>query len=221
MRLNKLIAKHQNCTRKEADNLIKNGLVTVNGRVAFKMGITVKKEDEIIFNKKVIKYHQKHYILLNKPKKYSCFNINSHTKKLLPKIYLNELDNYEQLDFNETGLTIFSNDNSLLDKIKRSQRIKKIYHIKFTKNISEEILKEIQNHKQVGINKISFTKEKNEIGMELTKGNIKSLKNIFNKMSLKIICIDTVSIGVLSKKNLPRKKARLLTDEEINILNRS
>ena len=221
MRLNKLIAKHQNCTRKEADNLIKNGLVTVNGRVAFKMGITVKKEDEIIFNKKVIKYQQKYYILLNKPKKYSCFNINSHTKKLLPKIYLNELDNYEQLDFNETGLTIFSNDNSLLDKIKRSQRIKKIYHIKLTEKISKEILKEIQNHKQVRINKISFVKEKNEIGIELTKGNIKSLKNIFNKMSLKIICIDIVSIGVLSKKNLPRKKARLLTDEEINILNRS
>ena len=221
MRLNKLIAKHQNCTRKEADNLIKNGLVTVNGRVAFKMGITVKKEDEIIFNKRVIKYHQKHYILLNKPKKYSCFNINSHTKKLLPKIYLNELDNYEQLDFNETGLTIFSNDNSLLDKIKKSQRIKKIYHIKLTEMISKEILKEIQNHKQVRINKISFVKEKNEIGIELTKGNIKNLKNIFNKMSLKIIYIDTVSIGVLSKKNLPRHKTRLLTDEEINILNRS
>ena len=207
MRLNKLIAKHQNCTRKEADNLIKNGLVTVNGRVAFKMGITVKKEDEIIFNKKVIKYHQKHYILLNKPKKYSCFNINSHTKKLLPKIYLNELDNYEQLDFNETGLTIFSNDNSLLDKIKRSQRIKKIYHIKLTEKISKEILKEIQNHKQVRINKISFVKEKNEIGIELTKGNIKSLKNIFNKMSLKIICIDIVSIGVLSKKKSSKKKS--------------
>ena len=221
MRLNKLIAKHQNCTRKEADNLIKNGLVTVNGRVACKMGITVKKEDEIIFNKKVIKYHQKHYILLNKPKKYSCFNIKLHTKKLLPKIYLNELDNYEQLDFNETGLTIFSNDNSLLDKIKRSQRIKKIYHIKLTEKISKEILKEIQNHKQVRINKISFVKERNEIGIELTKGNVKSLKNVFNKMSLKIMYIDTVSIGVLSKKNLPRKKTRSLTDKEINILNRS
>ena len=221
MRLNKLIAKHQNCTRKEADNLIKNGLVTVNGRVTSKMGIIVKKEDEIIFNKKTIKHQHKHYILLNKPKKYSCFDINSHTKKLLPKIYLNELDNYEQLDFNETGLTIFSNDDSLLDKIKRSQRIKKIYHIKLTEKISKEILKEIQNHKQVRINQISFVKEKNEIGIELTKGNIKSLKNIFNKMLLKIICIDTVSIGVLSKKNLPRKKTRLLTDEEINILNRS
>ncbi len=221
MRLNKLIAKHQNCTRKEADNLIKNGLVTVNGKVVPKMGVIVKKEDEIIFNKKTIKYHQKHYILLNKPKKYSCFNINLHTKKLLPKIYFNELDNYEQLDFNETGLTIFSNDNSLLDKIKRSQRIKKIYHITLTEKISKEVLKEIQNHKQVRINKISFVKEKNEIGIELTKGNIKSLKNIFNKMSLKIMNIDTVSIGVLSKKNLPRKKTRSLTDKEINILNRS
>ena len=221
MRLNKLIAKHQNCTRKEADNLIKNGLVTVNGKVVPKMGVIVKKEDEIIFNKKTIKYHQKRYILLNKPKKYSCFNINLHTKKLLPKIYFNELDNYEQLDFNETGLTIFSNDNSLLDKIKRSQRIKKIYHITLTEKISKEVLKEIQNHKQVRINKISFVKEKNEIGIELTKGNIKSLKNIFNKMSLKIMNIDTVSIGVLSKKNLPRKKTRSLTDKEINILNRS
>lgn len=221
MRLNKLIAKHQNCTRKEADNLIKNGLVTINGRVVSKMGIIVKKEDEIIFNKKIIKYQQKHYILLNKPKKYSCFNVNLHTKKLLPKIYFDELDNYEQLDFNETGLTIFSNDNILLEKIKSSHRIKKIYHIKLTDKISEEVLKEIQNHEQVSINKISFVKEKNDIGIELTKGNIKLLKNIFNKMLLNIICIDTVSIGVLSKKNLPRKKTRPLTDKEISILNRS
>ena len=221
MRLNKLIAKHQNCTRKEADNLIKNGLVTVNGRVVSKMGVTVKKEDEIIYNKKIIKYHQKYYILLNKPKKYSYFNINLHTKKLLPKIYFDELDNYEQLDFNETGLTIFSNDNILLEKIKSSHRIKKIYHIKLTEKISEEVLKEIQNHEQVRINKISFVKEKNDIGIELTKGNIKLLKNIFNKMLLNIICIDTVSIGVLSKKNLPRKKTRALTEKEINILNRS
>tara|TARA_Y100001978_G_C23696497_1_gene437886 strand:- start:556 stop:1221 length:666 start_codon:yes stop_codon:yes gene_type:complete len=221
LRLNKLIAKHQNCTRKEADNLIKNGLVTVNGRVVSKMGVTVKKEDEIIYNKKIIKYHQKYYILLNKPKKYSYFNINLHTKKLLPKIYFDELDNYEQLDFNETGLTIFSNDNVLLEKIKSSHRIKKIYHIKLTEKISEEVLKEIQNHEQVRINKISFVKEKNDIGIELTKGNIKILKNIFYKMSLKIMCIDTVSIGVLSKKNLPRKKTRALTEKEINILNRS
>ena len=221
MRLNKLIAKHQNCTRKEADNLIKNGLVTVNGRVVSKMGVTVKKEDEIIYNKKIIKYHQKYYILLNKPKKYSYFNINLHTKKLLPKIYFDELDNYEQLDFNETGLTIFSNDNILLEKIKSSHRIKKIYHIKLTEKISEEVLKEIQNHEQVRINQISFVKEKNDIGIELTKGNIKLLKNIFNKMLLNIICIDTVSIGVLSKKNLPRKKTRALTEKEINILNRS
>ena len=221
MRLNKLIAKYQNCTRKEADNLIKNGLVTVNGRVASKMGIVVRKEDEIIFNKKIIKNQQKHYLLLNKPKKYSCFNVNLHTKKLLPKIYFDELDNYEQLDFNETGLTIFSNDNILLEKIKSSHRIKKIYHIKLTDKISEKVLKEIQNHEQVSINKISFVKEKNDIGIELTKGNIKLLKNIFNKMSLNIICIDTVSIGVLSKKNLPRKKTRLLTDKEISILNRS
>ena len=221
MRLNKLIAKYQNCTRKEADNLIKNGLVTVNGRVASKMGIVVRKEDEIIFNKKIIKNQQKHYLLLNKPKKYSCFNANLHTKQLLPKIYFDELDNYEQLDFNETGLTIFSNDNILLEKIKSSHRIKKIYHIKLTDKISEKVLKEIQNHEQVSINKISFVKEKNDSRIELIKGNIKLLKNIFNKMSLNIICIDTVSIGVLSKKNLPRKKTRLLTDKEISILNRS
>ena len=221
MRLNKIIAKYQNCTRKEADNLIKNRLVTVNGKVVSKMGVVVKKDDEITLNNKIIKHQQKHYILLNKPKKYSCFDRNLQTKKLLPKIYFNELDNYEQLDFNETGLTIFSNDNSLINKIKRSQRIKKIYHIKLTEKISKEVLKEIQHNKQVMINKISFVKDKNEIGIELIRGNIKSLKSIFKKLSLKIVCIDTVSIGVLSKKNLPRKKIRPLTDTEINILNRS
>ena len=86
MRLNKIIAKDQNCTRKEADNLIKNGLVTVNGRVVTKMGVIINKEDKIIFKKTPIKHQYKHYILLNKPKKYSCFNLKLHTKKLLPKI---------------------------------------------------------------------------------------------------------------------------------------
>ncbi len=221
MRLNKIIAKYQNCTRKEADNLIKNRLVTVNGKVVSKMGVVVKKDDEITLYNKIIKHQQKHYILLNKPKKYSCFDRNLQTKKLLPKIYFNELDNYEQLDFNETGLTIFSNDNELLKKLKISQRIKKIYHVKLTDKISKEVLKEIQHNKQVMINKISFVKDKNEIGIELIRGNIKSLKSIFKKLSLKIVCIDTVSIGVLSKKNLPRKKIRPLTDTEINIFNRS
>ncbi len=221
MRLNKIIAKHQNCTRKEADNLIKNGLVTVNGNLTTKMGVIVKKDDEIIFKKQKINYDLKYYILLNKPKKYSCFNKNLHTKKLLPKIHINELNNYEKLDFNEIGLTIFSNDDNLLKKIKNSSRIKKIYHIKLSEQISEEALIAIKNHTQVSINKISFVKENNEIGIELTKGNIKLLKNIFHKMSIKIIFIDTVSIGVLSKKNLPRKQNRFLTEKEITILNRS
>ena len=139
----------------------------------------------------------------------------------MPKIHINELNNYEKLDFNEIGLTIFSNDDNLLKKIKNSSRIKKIYHIKLSEQISEEALRAIKNHTQVSINKISFVKENNEIGIELTKGNIKLLKNIFHKMSIKIIFIDTVSIGVLSKKNLPRKQNRFLTEKEITILNRS
>ncbi len=221
MRLNKIIAKHQNCSRREADNLIKNGLVTVNGNLTTQMGVIVKKDDEIIFKKRKINYNIKYYILLNKPKKYSCFNKNLHTKKLLPKTHVNELNNYEKLDFNETGLTIFSNDAILLKKIKNSSRIKKIYHVKLSEQISDEVLRTIKNHPQVSINKISNVKGNNEIGIELTKGNIKILKNIFQKMSIKIIFIDTVSIGVLSKKNLPRKQNRFLTEKEITILNRS
>ena len=221
MRLNKIIAKHQNCSRKEADNLIKNGLVTVNGNLITKMGVIVKKDDEIIFKKQKINYDPKYYILLNKPKKYSCFNKKLHTKNLLPKTHINELSNYEKLDFNETGLTIFSNDDILLKKIKNSSRIKKIYHIKLSEQISDKVLRTIKNHTQVSINKISYIKENNEIGIELIKGNIKLLNNIFSKMSIKTIFIDTVSIGVLSKKNLPRKQNRFLTEEEINILNRS
>tara|TARA_B100001093_G_C26860639_1_gene1030073 strand:- start:14896 stop:15561 length:666 start_codon:yes stop_codon:yes gene_type:complete len=221
LRLNKIIAKHQNCSRREADNLIKNGLVTVNGNLTTQMGVIVKKDDEIIFKKRKINYNIKYYILLNKPKKYSCFNKNLHTKKLLPKTHVNELNNYEKLDFNETGLTIFSNDAILLKKIKNSSRIKKIYHVKLSEQISDEVLRTIKNHPQVSINKISNVKGNNEIGIELTKGNIKILKNIFQKMSIKIIFIDTVSIGVLSKKNLPRKQNRFLTEKEITILNRS
>lgn len=223
MRLNKIIAKSINCTRKEADLLIKKGSVIVNGKIITGMGLQTLKEDIILVNGKNINNTTKKYILLNKPKKYSCYNLKENiTSQLITEISSKDFLAVEKLKLNETGLTLFTNDYELIHKIKTSERIKKIYHITLNKELTQEkIDKLIREKETINIRKISYVQNKNEIGIEIVKGDLQLLKKVFSVISHEIQHIDIVCIGVLTKKNLPRKNYRYLTNKEINILKRS
>ena len=128
----------------------------------------------------------------------------------------------------ETGLLLFTNDSKLAKKLASStQKIKSIYQITLDKNLRQQDLEIIKkgvviNNVRYRIKSISYikNKNKNELGIENSKGGIKLIKSIFEKLKYNIIKLDRVFLGGLTKKDLPRKHFRHLTKEEINILQR-
>ncbi|MBC8266381.1 MAG: rRNA pseudouridine synthase [Flavobacteriales bacterium] len=232
MRLNKYIAHAGICSRREADTFIQAGVVKVNGKVITQMGYKVKLTDEVKFNDAKIKSETLRYLLLNKPKNYSGRMENSPNKKdvfqLIKGACKEEIYPINRMGKNNTGLLFFTNDTELAKKLTNpKKRIKEIYHVSLDKDLKLTDLKKIQAgliiaSKKINIEKISYieNKEKNEIGIEITFGGTKLINQIFEQLKYNVSWIDKVFFAGLSKKDLPRKKCRFLTEDEINLLKR-
>ena len=232
IRLNKFISNAGICSRREADKFIEAGVVTVNGVGITEMGYKVSGTDVIRFNNQRLKSETLRYVLLNKPKNYSG-RINSGTQttsvmSLISSAAKEQIYPIDRLTKIETGLLIFTNDTSLAKKLgSRNQKIKSIYQITLDKNLTQSDLEKIRegvfmNGKVNTLDSISYmkNKQKNELGVEHTRGGIRYIKEIFEKLNYNITKLDRVFFGGLTKKNLPRKNYRHLSQDEINILKR-
>ncbi len=232
IRLNKFISNSGICSRREADKFIEAGVVTVNGIGITQMGYRIGPNDIVKFNSQEIKSEKFRYILLNKPKNYSS-KLDIKTQKisvmnLISSACKEHVFPIEKLNKSETGLLIFTNDNVLAKKLSNKKKlIKSIYQITLDKNLTQIDLKKIKaglfmHGKLHTVNSISYikNKEKNTIGVEHNKGGIKYIKDIFEKHNYKILTLDRVFFGGLTKKNLPRKHYRHLSEDEINLLKR-
>ena len=232
MRLNKFIANSGICSRREADKFIEAGVVSINGVGVTKMGIRVSPTDIVKFNGQKLKSDTPRYVLLNKPKNYSGridsgTNTTSVMNLVVPacKERIHPVDKLTKL---ETGLLLFTNDTDLSKKLCSSkQKIKSIYQITLDKSLSQTDLEKIKygvfiNGKTHTLDSISYiqNKDKNEIGIEHSRGGTKYVKNIFENLNYRVTKLDRVFFGGLTKKDLPRKHYRHLTQDEINILKR-
>ena len=233
IRLNKFIANTGICSRREADKFIQAGVVTVNGIGVTKMGYKVTTSDIVKFNNQTLKSEVSKYIVLNKPKNYSG-RIHTGTKtssvmSLVASACKEIIYPVDTLNKSEMGVLIFTNDYDLVKKLNaKNQKIKSIYHITLNKNLMQKDLEKIKtgiSEKGVKytVDAISYIKNqpKNEIGIEHSKGRgVKYIKELFYKLNYNIILLDRVFFGGITKKNLPRKHYRDLTEKEINILKR-
>tara|TARA_B100001113_G_C20963498_1_gene558477 strand:+ start:84 stop:875 length:792 start_codon:yes stop_codon:yes gene_type:complete len=232
IRLNKFIAKAGICSRREADQLISAGVITVNGISITEMGYRVNPNDDIRFNGQRLKSDRLRYVLLNKPKNYSGrthSNTSTQTVIQLTKRACKEtilpIDRLNKLD---TGLLLLTNDQDLTKKLNNpNKKIKTIFHVILNKPLEKNNLENIKkgiviNNKKTKIHAISYIngKKKNEIGIENYKISVKIIRTLFEKTGYSVIKIDRVSLAGLTKKDLPRKHFRHLSQEEINILNR-
>ena len=231
-RLNKYIANAGICSRREADIFIEAGVVKVNGKVITEMGFKVTGTDEVRFNDSRLKSQTPRYLILNKPKNYSGRMENSPMKKnvfqLIKGACKEEVFPTCRLGKNATGLLLFTNDNLMAKKLGNpKKRIKAIYHLQLDKKLTDSDLKKIQkgvliDNKRVIPNSISYieNKDKSEVGIAVNSGGTKGVNKIFEQLGYKVSWIDRVFFAGLTKKDLPRKKYRFLTEEEINLLKR-
>ncbi|MDH6253737.1 23S rRNA pseudouridine2605 synthase [Chryseobacterium sp. H1D6B] len=230
IRLNKYIANSGICSRREADELITQGLVEVNGVVVNEMGYQVQKTDKVVFDGQSITPEKPVYVLLNKPKGYISTTKDDKARKTVMDLVANaspyRVFPVGRLDRSTTGVILLTNDGHMTKKLTHpSFDAKKIYHVTLDKKLTNEdmklILEGIRLDEGVAIvDQISFIegKPKNEVGIEIHIGWNRVIRRIFQRLGYEVEALDRVMFAGLTKKNIKRGHWRILTDLEVNTL---
>jgi len=230
VRLNKYIAAAGICSRREADQLISAGLITVNGKSVTTLGSKVNPDDEVKYNGERIRTERKVYLLLNKPKDYVTTTDDPKERKtvmvLISDACKERVYPVGRLDRNTTGVLLFTNDGELAKKMTHpSSNKKKIYHVFLNKAISAGDMRKLAEGVTLedGIiqpDAISYASSENkrEVGLEIHSGKNRIVRRMFEALGYRVEKLDRVYFGGLTKKNLPRGKWRLLTEKEVSML---
>jgi len=229
MRLNKYISNSGMCSRREADENIAIGLVSVNGKVITEMGYKVKRSDEVRFDGRRITPEAKAYVLLNKPKGFATTNSEGKGRTVMDLVANASNSNIKpigRLGRNSLGLLLFTNDEVVVQKFTNSKNgVARLFQVELDKNLKFEDLKKIQEGfkvegKLVAVEEISYiqNESKNQVGIKIKNTGNTILRTIFDNLNYDIVKIDCVAIGHLTKKDIPRGSWKHLTEQEINTL---
>ncbi len=230
IRLNKYIANSGICSRREADELITQGLVEVNGKVVTEMGYQVQKTDKVIFDGQGITPEKPVYVLLNKPKGYISTTKDEKARKTVMDLVANaspyRVFPVGRLDRSTTGVILLTNDGHLTKKLTHpSFNMKKIYHVTLDRKLDRADLNTIAEGIRLEegiaeVDSISYIegKPKNEIGIEIHIGWNRVVRRIFQRLGYEVEALDRVMFAGLTKKNIKRGHWRILTELEVNNL---
>ncbi len=227
VRLNRYIANSGVCSRREADKLIAEGLIRVNGTVITAMGYQVNPhKDRVNYRDKLIYPERMTYILLNKPKDYITTTQDPEGRKTVMNLVKNSCEEriypVGRLDRNTTGLLLFTNDGELAKKLAHpSGRVRKIYLVELNKPITEMDFQKITTgfaleDGPIDLDGISVVSPDNKsLGVELHSGKNRIVKRIFEHLGYEVVKLDRTVYGGLTKHRLPRGKWRTLTTKEL------
>jgi 23S rRNA pseudouridine2605 synthase len=229
IRLNKYIANSGICSRREADDHIAIGLVTVNGKIVTEMGHKVKLEDEVRYDGQRVNPEKKAYVLLNKPKGFATTASEGKGRTVMDLVAnatSSRIKPIGRLGRNSTGLLLFTNDESIHAKFTNSKNgVPRLFQVELDKNLKYEDLKQIKEGfkiagKLVAVEEISYIDgaSKNEIGLKIKNTGNTIIRTIFEHFKYDIIKVDCVMIAGLTKKDIPRGHWKHLTELEVNNL---
>ncbi len=229
MRLNRYIAQSGLCSRREADDYISAGLVTVNGVVVKELGSKVMPSDEIRFNDEQIKGEKKVYLVLNKPKGFVTSSDDPHADKTVMDLVRNACTEriypVGRLDKNSLGVLLFTNDGDLTKQLTHpSHRKKKIYQVSLDKPVTRADFDSLASgvtleDGEIYADEISYVSERrDEVGLEIHSGRNRIVRRMFEHLGYSVQKLDRVYFAGLTKKNLKRGQWRFLTNEEVERL---
>lgn len=230
VRLNKIIAASGICSRREADDMISAGLISVNGSIISELGSKVFPTDDIRYNGERLRQERLVYIVMNKPKDFVTTTKDPFAKKTVMELLAGSCKErvfpVGRLDRNTTGVLLITNDGDLAKKLTHpSHNKKKIYHVHLDKGLKhtdlEAIVKGIELEDGfVKADEISFIdpEDKKQIGVEIHSGQNRVVRRIFEQLGYKVSKLDRVYFAGLTKKGLQRGQWRFLTNQEVGIL---
>ena len=230
LRLNKFLANAGICSRREADEFIQAGVVTVNGEVVTELGTKILRTDEVKFHDQPVKIEKKVYVLLNKPKDYVTTSDDPQQRKTVMDLVKNACPEriypVGRLDRNTTGVLLLTNDGDLASKLTHPKYLKKkIYHVYLDKNVTAHDLQQIAEGIQLEDGEIkaddvqyAHPTDKKQVGIEIHSGKNRIVRRIFESLGYHVQKLDRVQFASLTKKNLKRGDWRYLTEEEVDRL---
>ncbi len=230
IRLNKFLANAGICSRREADEFITAGVVSVNGEVVTELGTKIKRTDEVKFHDEPISIERKAYVLLNKPKDCVTTSDDPQARKTVMD-YVKDACKERiypvgRLDRNTTGVLLLTNDGDLASKLTHPKYLKKkIYHVYCDKNVTKADIDRIAegitlDDGEIHADSISYASEtdKKQVGIEIHSGKNRIVRRIFESLGYKVVKLDRVYFAGLTKKGLKRGDWRYLTEQEVNML---
>lgn len=231
IRLNKYIANAGFCSRREADTYIASGVVTVNGEVITELGYKIKPGDKVLFGGRPVIGEKPVYILLNKPKDYITTSKDPQNRKTIFDLLTGVKErvfSVGRLDRNTTGLLLLTNDGILADKLMHPRRkVVKIYHVELDRKVSKEHLDQLMQGVELedgffAPDVVSPVEgmDKKHIGIEIHSGKYRIVRRLFEHFGYRVVKLDRVFYGGLTKKGLTRGHWRYLELREIGMLNK-
>lgn len=231
IRLNKYISNSGVCSRREADELIATGAVSVNGKVVTQLGTKISPSDTVQFGGETLRKERPVYLLLNKPKDYITTTDDPDGRRTVMELIKNACKErvypVGRLDRSTTGLLLFTNDGELAKKLMHPKHgVKKIYHVELDKNLSKPDMEKIVNGIELEdgmaqVDELAYDgdgRDKKNIGLEIHSGKNRIVRRIFESLGYKVVKLDRVYYAGLTKKDLPRGRWRLLSNIEISML---
>ena len=230
IRLNKYLANAGVCSRREADEYIQAGVVTVNGNVVTELGTKVLRTDEVKFHEQPVSLEKKVYVLLNKPKDYVTTSDDPQQRKTVMDLVKNcckeRIYPVGRLDRNTTGVLLLTNDGDMASKLTHPKFLKKkIYHVYLDKNVTAHDIQSIRDGITLEDGEIKADAceyadpiDKKQVGIEIHSGKNRIVRRIFESLGYKVTKLDRVQFAGLTKKNLRRGDWRYLTEEEVDRL---
>ncbi|MDR0962645.1 MAG: RNA-binding S4 domain-containing protein [Mediterranea sp.] len=231
IRLNKFLANAGVCSRREADEFITAGVVSVNGVVVTELGTKIKHNDEVKFHDQNVSIERKIYIILNKPKDCVTTSDDPHARRTVMDLVKGACPEriypVGRLDRNTTGVLLLTNDGDLASKLTHPQYLKKkVYQVQLDKNVTAADMEQIAtgiklDDGEIHADAISYVDDvkRNVIGIEIHSGKNRIVRRIFESLGYKVMKLDRVLFAGLTKKGLRRGEWRFLTQEEVNFLN--
>ena len=229
IRLNKYLANAGICSRREADDFIQAGVITVNGVTVDNLGAKVYPTDEVRFHEQPVRRERKVYILLNKPKNTVTTTDDPQERHTVIDIVRNacaeRIYPVGRLDRNTTGVLLLTNDGDLAAKLTHPKfHKKKIYAVTLDREldeVDEAIVRSgvVLDDERIVPDALEFPKaDRRHIGLEIHSGQNRVVRRIFEKVGYKVVNLDRVSFAGLTKKNVGRGKYRFLTPKEVAML---
>ena len=230
IRLNKFLANAGVCSRREADEFITAGVVSVNGEIVTELGTKIKRTDEVKFHDEPVSVERKVYVLLNKPKDCVTTSDDPQERKTVMHCVKDACKEriypVGRLDRNTTGVLLLTNDGDMASKLTHPKFLKKkIYHVYCDKNVTKADLDQIAagitlDDGEIHADAISYASEtdKKQVGIEIHSGKNRIVRRIFESLGYKVVKLDRVYFAGLTKKGLKRGDWRFLTEMEVNML---